>query len=365
MDWWRLLKGIGTGGLSEVPNIVGEFTGTNAQVEAAKKAAITQQDAANTSILENQRQYNESMGFSREQLANMQAQAEYAKQQGLLAQQGQQPFLNAGLVAMNQQQGLLGLNGADQQQAIMDMLANSPQMNEMAKQGEMGILQNASPTGGLRGGNTQWVLAQSRPQLLNQMIDQYYNRLGGFTGMGFNAASNIGNYGIGMGGTAMQQGQLGINAAQNAAKMGAQYAGANSDLMQQQAAAKAGGQIAQGGLARQQFGDVMGLSRLALGAYGAFGGLGGAAAGAAGAANAVGSAGAPYAPGISNAMSMGGLRTNPSLNVNMGAGLGTMPSVAPTAPYVPSTDGASGFDTSMNIGGLNAGWVPYSGYVKW
>ena len=341
---------------------IGSYLSSKSQAGAAKEASQTQQDAAQASLLENQRQYNESMGFSREQLANMQAQAEYAKQQGLLAQQGQQPFLNAGLGAMGQQQAMLGMNGPEAQQAIMNMLSSSPQMAEMAKQGEMGILQNASPTGGLRGGNTQWVLAQSRPQLLNQMMDQYYNRLGGFTGMGFNAASNIGNYGIGMGGTAMQQGQLGMNAAQNAAKMGAQYAGANSDLMQQQAAAKAGGQIAQGGLAHQQFSDLMGIGQLALGAYGAFGGWGGAAAGA---ANAVGSAGAPYAPGISNAMSMGGLRTNPSLNVNMGAGLGAMPSVAPTAPYVPSTGGASGFDTSMNIGGLNAGWVPYSGYVKW
>ena len=335
------------------------YLSSKSQSGAAKEASKTQQEAALAGIDENRRQFNESMGFSREQLANMQAQAEYAKQQSALAQQGQQPFLNAGLGAMGQQQAMLGMNGPEAQQTIMNMLSSSPQMAEMAKQGEMGILQNASATGGLRGGNTQGALAQFRPQLLNQMMDQYYNQLGGFTGMGFNAASNIGNYGIGMGGTAMQQGQLGINAAQNMARMGAQYAGANSDLMQQIGAAKAGGQIAQGGLAHQQFSDLMGIGQMAIGAYGAFGGLGGSAA------NAVGSAGAPYAPGISNAMSMGGLRTNPSLNVNMGAGLGAMPSVAPTAPYVPSTGGGSGFDTSMNIGGLNAGWVPYSGYVKW
>lgn len=58
------------------------------------------------------------------------------------------------------------------------------------------ILQNASATGGLRGGNTQAALAQFRPQLLNQLINQRYQNLAGMTSLGQNAAAGTGNAGM-------------------------------------------------------------------------------------------------------------------------------------------------------------------------
>ena len=47
---------------------------------------------------------------------------------------------------------------------------------------------NAAATGGLRGGNTQRALAQFRPALLSQLINQRYEQLGGLSGQGLQAA---------------------------------------------------------------------------------------------------------------------------------------------------------------------------------
>jgi hypothetical protein len=82
--------------------------------------------------------------------------------------------------------------------------AQSPFFQSLAQQGESAILQNASATGGLRGGNVQGALAQFRPALLNQFLEQQYSRLGDLTKVGqasaagvatggMNAATNIGN----------------------------------------------------------------------------------------------------------------------------------------------------------------------------
>ncbi len=98
--------------------------------------------------------------------------------------------------SFGQQQALLGLQGQDAyNQALQPIM---PQYNEMAMQGENAMLQNASATGGLRGGNTQAALAQFRPQLLQSLIDQQYSRLGGITGSGQNAAAGLGTAGMGM-----------------------------------------------------------------------------------------------------------------------------------------------------------------------
>ena len=70
-----------------------------------------------------------------------------------------------------------------QQQAIA-ALQGSPQFQALAQQGEEAILQRASATGGLRGGNVQAALAQFRPALLSGLIEQQYNRLGGLTNIG-------------------------------------------------------------------------------------------------------------------------------------------------------------------------------------
>lgn len=78
-------------------------------------------------------------------------------------------------------------------------LEGQPMFQALARQGEEAILQNASATGGLRGGNTQGALARFRPELLNQFINQQYARLAGITEMGQNAAAGVGSAGLSTG----------------------------------------------------------------------------------------------------------------------------------------------------------------------
>lgn len=75
-------------------------------------------------------------------------------------------------------------------------IEGQPMFQAIARQGEEAILQNASATGGLRGGNTQGALARFRPQLLNQFIEQQYGRLAGITSLGQQSAAGVGAAGI-------------------------------------------------------------------------------------------------------------------------------------------------------------------------
>jgi hypothetical protein len=170
-----------------------------AKGEAAKDASQIQANAAQSGIDEQRRQFDMI--------------------QGLLA-----PYAQAGTKAVGAQGDLAGLNGAAQQQAAIAGLQGSPEFTALMSQGENAILQNASATGGLRGGNTQAALAQYRPQLLAQLINQQYARLGGLTSVGQNAAAGVGNAGM----------QTGANVAnllgqQGAAGAGGALAGGNTD----------------------------------------------------------------------------------------------------------------------------------------
>ena len=138
-----------------------------------------------------------------------------------------EPYGQGGIPALTEQLNILGLNGDQAQQGAISAQEQSPFFQALAAQGENALLQNASATGGLRGGNIQGALAQFRPQLLNQFIEQQYGRLGGMTALGqqsaagvatngLNVASNIGNLlgGIGQAqaGGALAQGQQWGNA---------------------------------------------------------------------------------------------------------------------------------------------------------
>jgi hypothetical protein len=110
-----------------------------------------------------------------------------------------QPYTEAGTGALAQQQALLGLGAPGSQQQAITALQGSPQFQALQQQGENAILQNASATGGLRGGNVQAALAQFRPALLSSLIEQQYGRLGGLTAIGQNAAAGVGNAGMSTG----------------------------------------------------------------------------------------------------------------------------------------------------------------------
>lgn len=132
-----------------------------------------------------------------------------------------QPYADAGQKAVQQQAALTGALGPEAQKEAIAGIESGPQFTSMLEQGENAILQNASATGGLRGGNTQGALTQFRPQLLSGLIDQRFNQLGGLADRGLSAVGGVANFGIA--GTGMM-----------------------TDTINQQGAAEAGGQLAQG-----------------------------------------------------------------------------------------------------------------------
>jgi len=229
------LAGIAAGGATLISGFM--------QADAAQQASQTQAGMSQAGIDEQRRQFNEI-----QKLLQPYAQA------GTTAIGGMQPFAAAGAPALQQQQALLGLAGPEAQRAAIEQISQSPEMQALTRQGEEAILQKASATGGLRGGNVQAALAQFRPQLLSELINQQYGRLGGLTTLGANTQQNIAALGQG---SAVGQAAQGMQSATNI-----------GNLLGQQGAALAGGQLAQG----QAFGAIP--SAIA-GGLGIFKGLGG------------------------------------------------------------------------------------------
>jgi hypothetical protein len=147
-----------------------------------------------------------------------------------------EPYVAAGGPALQAQMGALGLSGPEAQQAYVAQQEQSPAFQALARQQEEAILQNASATGGLRGGNVQGALAQFRPALLNQFLEQQYGRLGGLTSLGQQSAAGVGTAGmqsatsisnlLAEGGAARAGAKLGsANAWQQSLSLPAQFAG--------------------------------------------------------------------------------------------------------------------------------------------
>lgn len=207
-----------------VGKVVGGITGATQQAKAAEAAGQIQAGSAEAAIAEQRRQFD-------------------------LLTELLRPYVESGQPALQQQQALIGLRGAPQQQAAITSLEQSPFFQSAVRQGEEALLQRASATGGLRGGNIQAALAQFRPQMLESQIAQQYERLGGLTTLGQRSA-----------------------AGQGAAGM--ETAGSIGNLLAQRGAALAGGQLAAGSVPRQSFGDILrvGGTIAALGGFGGFGG---------------------------------------------------------------------------------------------
>lgn len=205
--------------MSAIIKGVGQYFSSREQAKAAKGAARAQIGAA-----------QEAVGVQQQQLdviRNILAPYIQAGQAGLT-----QPYVEAGGQALQGMQGLLGLRGAGEQQAAIQGIEQGSQFQELARQGEQGILQNAAATGGLRGGNVQGALAQFRPSLLNQLIESQYGKLAGLTSMGGTAAQNL----LSMG----QQTAAGLATAE-------QQAAANvGNFITQMGAAQAGGILGAG-----------------------------------------------------------------------------------------------------------------------
>ena len=219
-----------------IGDVVGGITGAKQAGKAAEAAGQTQAGFAQQGIDEQRRQFDA--------LVNLMAPYVTA---GTGAMGRLAPYEQAGQQAFGQQQSLIGLQGPQAQQQAISALQASPQFQALQQQGENAILQNASATGGLRGGNVQAALAQFRPQILSSLIDQQYGRLGGIAGAGLGVTSDIATRGQA---AAVGQASSGLQSASNI-----------GNLLGNQGAAIAGGQMARGGVARQAFGDMLNIGK--------------------------------------------------------------------------------------------------------
>lgn len=177
---------------------------SSAQRSAAKSAAGAQTQAAQMGIDEQRRQFD--------------------VMQELLS-----PYVSGGTQAFQAQQRLLGLGSPEEQQQAISALEQSPLFQAQVRQGEQALIQNAAATGQLRGGNLAAALAQFRPAMLQQQIQQQFANLGGLAQYGQASAARTG--------------------------AGAQAAGTSiANLLAQQGAAQAGGELAAGRATSQMLG---------------------------------------------------------------------------------------------------------------
>lgn len=198
MSLFGILGGIGS--------LVGGILGGNSSSKAAAKAGDLQYRATQDAIAEQRRQFDVTRN-------------DYA------------PYLEVGVNALGQQGNLVGLNGAGVQQTAIDALRNSPLYQSLFRNGQEMLLQNASATGGLRGGNMQAASMDFGADTLAQVIERQLAQLGGISGRGQQAVGEVGQLGQAATGNIMNQ----IN---------------------QGAAARAGAALTQGGIQSQMWNNV-------------------------------------------------------------------------------------------------------------
>jgi hypothetical protein len=152
------------------------------------------------------------------------------------------PFGTNGERAFAQVDPANAVSAGDAQAGAIGALKNSPLFKMLFDTGEETILQNASATGGLRGGNTQRGLADFGSDTLAKVIQQQLANLGGLSSQGLSAVSNLGG-------------------------LGAQAAGSIADLFTQQGQAKAGGILGKANASNAQLGNLATGIEGALGSF--------------------------------------------------------------------------------------------------
>ena len=197
--------------------LVDDVTGVEAAQDAANEAAGIQAQGAQAGIAEQRRQFDITQG-------NL------------------QPFQEAGVSALGQQQALLGLGGQEAQQEAFAAFNESPGQKFMRDRAQKNLLRNSSAIGGLGGGNVRSALVEQGAGFAQQDFNNQFGRLGQIAGQGQNATNSLG--------------QFGAQSAGNIANLG--IAGS-----QARASGILGGQQAE-----SQFrSDLIGLGGTALGAF--------------------------------------------------------------------------------------------------
>jgi len=150
--------------------IGGAVIAGGAAIHSANKASKAQGKASDSSITEQRRQFDVTQG-------NL------------------QPFQEAGVEALGQQQALIGLSGVDAQQQAFDALEQSPGQQFLRDRAQKNLVRNASAIGGLGGGNVRSALVQQGVGFAQQDLQNQFGRLGQLAGQGQSAATTIGQFG--------------------------------------------------------------------------------------------------------------------------------------------------------------------------
>jgi hypothetical protein len=135
-------------------------------------------------------------------------------------------YSQAGSPALEMQQAIAGTLGPEAQQAAYDQIGNDPSTQYMMNQAKEGILSGGSATGQLRGGRTSGLLAEMRPAIMSQAINDRYNQLSGLTALGGQYSGNLAQMGAGIDqgqanmGAGLQQYQTGLGAGIDQYKTG-------------------------------------------------------------------------------------------------------------------------------------------------
>ena len=185
--------------------IGGLFGGGKAK-KASRKAEAAQLEYLNRALAQQQSQFDVTRG-------------DYAPALSLLA-----PSID-GL------RNLTGLNGDEAFQAGLDDIRAGPLYQNLYRSGEEALLQNASATGGMRGGNMQTGLANFGADTLQQALLQQLSQYGGLAGLGMGATDSISNFGA-------------MN-SQNA-----------SNLLSNMGQVRAGGLLTRGGINSQMWNNI-------------------------------------------------------------------------------------------------------------
>lgn len=184
-------------------SFIGGIIGGHAEKKAINKATDAQVAALQKAIDQQQRQFD-------------------------LTRSDFSPFLKAGTGAIGGLQDLMGLNGGDKASAAIEALKGSPVYQSLYNNGLEALLQNASATGGIRGGNTERSLAGFGADTLSSVITDQLSRLGGLAGLGEGATASVAGF-------------------------GQHTADAIGNAFGQQGAARASGYLAKGGISAQNW----------------------------------------------------------------------------------------------------------------
>jgi hypothetical protein len=147
-------------------SFIGDLLGGGSAKSSINKATQAQVDAYNKGIGEQQREFD-------------------------LARSDFAPYMAAGTSALPGMEDLLGLNGPDKSQAAINALQQSPLYQSLYRNGLEANLQNASATGGIRGGNETRSLADFGSDTLSSVLQNQIGNFGSLIGLGEGATNQV------------------------------------------------------------------------------------------------------------------------------------------------------------------------------